>query len=62
MSEDEKRLLQASKVERSKSDSLTEEVRRLKLRLKERPGRKCLVCLSLHCRPRYKNLDALSDF
>ena len=39
MSEKEKRLLEASNAERSKPDSRKEEVRRLKLRLKERPGR-----------------------
>ena len=47
MSEEEKRFLEASKAERSKSNSLTE-VSRLKLRLKERPGRKCSVCLLPH--------------
>ena len=57
MSEEEKRLLEAKRAERSKSDSLTEEVRGLKLRLKERPGCKCSVYLLPHCRSRYKHLD-----
>ena len=56
MREEEERLLEVSKAERSKSDSLTE-VRRLELRLKERPGRKCSVCLLPYCRSRYKNLE-----
>ena len=58
MIEEEKRLLEESKAERSKADSLTEEVRRLK----ERPGCKCLVYLLPHCRSRYKHLNFVSDF
>ena len=57
MSKAEKRLLKASKAQRPKSDSLTEEVRTLTLRLKERPEHKCSVCLILNCRSRYKNMD-----
>ena len=43
MGVENERLHKESSAERSKCDELREEVRRLKVRLKERPGRKCFV-------------------
>ena len=58
MTVEKKRLHEEVKAERSKCNELREKVQRWR----EMTGRKCLVQLLPHCRPRYKNLDFVWDF